>query len=302
MFYSQKKIISKFLSIFLILITFCFWQTPKAQATLWPGIDPAIRTGLEEVMKLIDGLIVGVLKQQSIQMLDSQINILAGRGAGGQPAFITNWEDYLINKPMHQTNVYMNDYVSRMTRGKGTYSGYSTSEGFANSGNYSANLSQSVQPLGNKDPQLTYEGSPDQMFASGSLKNFELYLSGINNPWAFNIEFQNKQKQVFEETKQVAQAKSIANQGFPGTSASPGILAKEMMANVQNMPNAVLANATSLSEVITSLVSQMISRSITQGFSSVQRSVSRATSSVNRVNTSINNTVNTYGPGARFDN
>jgi hypothetical protein len=140
------------------------------------------------------------------------------------------------------------------------------------------------------------------MFASGSLKNFELYLSGINNPWAFNIEFQNKQKQVFEETKQVAQAKSIANQGFPGTSASPGILAKEMMANVQNMPNAVLANATSLSEVITSLVSQMISRSITQGFSSVQRSVSRATSSVNRVNTSINNTVNTYGPGARFDN
>jgi hypothetical protein len=306
MTYSRRKKITIFLSTVLLLFTLCFWQVPKAQATLWPGIDPAIRTGLEEVMKLIDGLIVGVLKQQSIVMLNSQINTLAGRGAGGQPAFITNWQDYLINEPMHQTNVYMNDYVSRMTRGRGTYSGYST-EGFTGPGNYSAELQQVAQNTINdvlspdqKTFEITYEGTPSQMLASNNFKNMEIYVN--NSPWRISANVHAvTQRKLNNETLQ-AQSQSIANQGFPGTSTSPGILAKEMMANVQNMPNAVLANATSLSEVITSLVSQMISRSITQGFSSVQRSISKTTSSVNKFNSSVNKAIEESGPGARFDN
>ena len=296
--YLLKKI---FLTVFL-LVFFCFSGAPKAQAAWMVGIESVIQTGLLEVMQMIKSLLVGTMKQQAVNMLNSQIDNLAGQGNDGQPVFITDWEDYLINEPMDQTNIYMQDYVSQMTRGKNTYSGYST-EGFTGPSNYSADLSQSVKPLSREDvPQITYEGDPSQMLDSGNLKNMELYLSGVNNPWAFDIAVQSKQQQVFENKKFEAQSKGLANEGFPGTETSPGILIKETMANAQKIPNDILASASSIPEVISSLVSQMISRSITQGFSSVQRSISKDSSSQSRYNSSVNSAIEEDGPGARFGN
>ena len=302
LFYSKHKTAKKIILTVFLLLFFCFFNISKTQAALWPAIDPGIQTGLTEIMNLITESLVSGIKQQSITTLISQIDNLAGQGNNGQPVFITNWEDYLINEPMNQTNIYMNDYVSQMTRGKNTYSGYST-EGFTGPANYSADLSQSVKPLSDEDvPQVTYEGDPSQMLDSGNLKNMELYLSGVNNPWAFDIAVQAEQQKVFENNKLEVQSKAIANQGFPGTETSPGILVKETMANVQDIPNKALASASSISELVSSLVSQMISRSITQGFSSVQRSISKNSSSQSRYNSSVNSAIEEDGPGARFSN
>lgn len=308
------KFFRKTILIASLIITLCFWQIPKTEAAWIPGLDPAIRTGLDEIVDLIKSLLVGTLKQQAVSTLNSQIDHLAGNGAGGQGTFITNWKDYLVNEPMNKTNVYMNDYVSKMTRGRNTYSGYST-EGFnedsRGASNYSADLNQSVRPLqlSGDTPQITYEGHPSQMFNNGNFKNMELYLSGVNNAWAFNIAYESEKNKKLEEEQRIAQAQSDAYQGFrgvpgssPGSITSPGILAKEMMANVQNMPNNVLSSASTIPEVISALVSQMINRSITQGFSSVQRSISKNVSSVNKFNASVNKAIDTYGPAARFDN
>lgn len=298
--YKKNKIIKKTILSSFLLFVFCFYNIPKSQATVWPAVDPGITSGLQKILEMVNGLIVGTLKQQAVKMLNSQVDILAGTGANGEPTFIINWESYLVDEPQNATNLYMNDYISQMTRGRNTSSLYST-EGFSGPANYGAQLGQVSQLLGKANqPKLTYEGDPSQMLQSGNFKNMELYLSGVNNPWSFNIAIQAEQQRVLENNRFTAQAKAIANQGFPGTSANPGILTKELMANAQDMPNKILQAASSIPEVTTALVTQMINQSITQGFVSVRAKISKSTAGVTKYTNAANQAMTQYGPAARF--
>lgn len=283
-----------------MLGVFCFYNIPKSQATVWPAVDPGITSGLQKIMDMINGLMVGTMKQQAVQNLISQVDIIAGQGADGEVSFILDWEAYLINDPLAETNLYMNDYISQMTLGRNTSSLYST-EGFSGPANYGAQLGQASQLLGDiKKQKLTYEGDPSQMLQSGNFKNMELYLSGVNNPWSFNIAVESEKKRVLENKKFAAQAKAVANQGFPGSAASPGILTKELMANAQDMPNKILQAASTIPEVATALVTQIINKSVTQGFASVRTKTAKATAGVTKYTSATNQAMNTYGPAARF--
>lgn len=304
---NKNYFLRKILLTVLMLVIFCFSSVPKSQAAWIPGLDPIIQNGLDKILQMINGLIIGTLKQQAVKMLTMQVDILAGKGSGGQASFIVNWESYLIDEPMNETNLYMNDYISQMTRGRNSSSLYST-EGFSGPNNYGAQLGQMTGVLSNaKKQKLTYEGDPSQMLQSGNFKNMELYLSGVNNPWSFNIAVQAEQQRVLENKRFAAQSKAIANQGFPGTPGdssgsvvAPGILTKELMANAQNMPNQILQAASSIPEVATALVTQMISQSITQGFVSVRSKTAKATAGVTKYTNATNQAMNTYGPAARF--
>lgn len=218
-FYCKKSIFA--LSLFLL---FSFLPVPKANATVWPGIDPIIKTGLDQIRSMINNLIVGVMKQAAVSMLNTQINSLVSQETNGQSAFITDWEDYLIDRPLHNTAVHMNDYISEMTRGRNSYSGYS-GEGFA--GNYSADLgsySRDMLEGGNDTPQVTYEGEPSKMFQNGSLKDMESYFSfsAPNNSWLFDIAVEKENQKYSQKETLKAQTKSVAYQGFNGTSAGDG--------------------------------------------------------------------------------
>ena len=302
---NRKKINSTFLIIFLsLLFFFCFIL--KTNAAWIPGLDPDIETGLEEVSEMIKGTAIGALKQQGVNSLLSQVDNFAGQGSGGQPAFITNWQDFIIEKPKSEVDVYMNDYLSEVTQGRNTFSGYST-DGFTGPSNYAATLSQSVKSLNSAAPKLTYEGDPSQMFETGNFKNMELYLSGVNNPWAFNMNAENEQQKKLKEKEDVAKTIGTAYQGFLPASdsateniTSPGILAKEMMANAQDLPNKVLASAKTIPEVTAAVANLMIKNP--NGFESVKRKVSKAASTENRANSSLNENIETNGPGARFGN
>ncbi|MDO9231240.1 MAG: hypothetical protein Q7U36_02015 [bacterium] len=297
---TKNKIIKRTVLSGFLLFVFCFYNIPKSQAAFWPAVDPGITSGLQKILEMVNGLIVGTLKQQAVKMLNSQVDILAGSGADGEPTFIINWETYLVDEPMNETNLYMNDYISQMTRGRNSSSLYST-EGFSGPANYGAQLGQAAGILGKaKNPELSYEGDPSQMLQTGNFKNMELYLSGVNNPWSFKIAVQAEQQRVFENKKFAAQNKAIANQGFPGTATSPGILTKELMANAQDMPNKILQAASSIPEVTTALVTQMINQSITQGFVSVRSKTAKATAGVTKYTNATNQAMTTYGPAARF--
>jgi len=82
---------------------------------------------LEEISKRIEGIILGALKQQAAKMLNQQTNKLVGGGKGKQPMFITNWQDYMVKQPQNVTKTYMNDYLSKITSGKGSATGYQSS-------------------------------------------------------------------------------------------------------------------------------------------------------------------------------
>ena len=294
----------------LALISCLFFSYPtKADAALWPGIDPEITRMLDTVYDMVQGMILGALKQAAVKMLNSQMDgLMAGQGNNGA-AYITNWKDYLVDQPKSETKVYMNSYLSKMTAGKGSSTTGYQAEGFSGGSSYSQTLAQAEKNrFENIDnvPKLSYEGDPSQMFSGKGFKNLELYTSGVNNPWAFNMAAENAYEKQLAEKKAIAQAQAISNQGFRGTTGSngtityPGILKKEMAANVDKLPNDVLASAKSIPEVITSIVSQLITKKMQQGFDSIQKSSQSQASSQNKQQSSVNNAAKVSGPSALF--
>ncbi len=157
-----------------------------------------------------------------------------------------------------------------------------------------------------EDPRVTYVGHPNQMFAQGNFKNLNLYLSGINNPWAFNLNAQQEYQKEKARLEKIASDKAVAGEGFlgkekDGKTITPGSLVKENLANVQDLGNKVIASAQHLPEVMTAIVSQIVTRSIQQGVGNVQAQIHREVSSVrNRVQTQINASVRQEGPGALY--
>ena len=304
---SQKAILT------LVLIAFLGFSYPaKTQAALWPAIDPIMSRMLDTVYDTVQGMILGSLKQSAVKILNSQVDsLVSGRGTGNA-AFITNWQDYMVTQPQNNTKTYMNSYLTQMTAGKGSSTGYS-SEGFSGSGNYAAALTQMAKnniTQMTAVPQMTYQSDPSTMFASGNFKNLELYLSGINNPWSFGAAADSAYQQQLATQQSIQQTQAIAYQGFKptvsGTGANqivtrPGILTKETVANVENLPNNVIANAKSVPEVISSVVSQMITKAIQQGFSGMQKSVQTQTSTQSKLTSGINSAVQTSGPAAQFN-
>ena len=283
----QKIKIKKAILIFTMVLSFFFFFPLKTQAAWIPGLDPGIDNVLEELRLNIKGIIVGTLKQQGIRTLTAQINNFAG-GKGGEASFVVNWEDAIINQPRNKTIVQMNDYLSKVTNGRNSYKSYIT-EGFSGPSNYFADLSNSVRTLDAPDLKVTYEGDPLQMFDGNNFKKLEEWNSGINNRYMFKVAFDEKERETKENITLATQTDKIANEGFNGVQGdgednitSPGILSKEMIANAQDLPNKVLASAETIPEVTSALVSLVINRTFTQGFSSVQKHLSKKESANNR--------------------
>ena len=274
----RKSFQKVFFSLLILLfLSFFLFQAPSAKA--WDAFAAAsYKQELETIKFHIDGEILTMLKQAAIiSLVDLTNNLML------QNKIVTNWQDYLVDKPANQSRTYMNDYLSRMTTGRGTYAGY-VSNGFLGTGNYLATLKQNATKTLDREgpcataPQVTYEGDPSQMFVSGNFKNMSLYFSGINNPWAFNATANDAYQEKLDHLKSVQQAKAIAYQGFKGTGDDsptntityPGSLTKSNVANVQNIANTMLATATHPEEVGAAIVSKIISQSIQTGFNVVQ--------------------------------
>ena len=297
-----------------LLVACLFFAYPqKSEAALWPGIDPEITRVLDTVYDMIQGMIMGALKQGGVKMINSQVDgMMSGQGMSGGAAFITDWKDYLIDQPKDDAKLYMNSYLSKMTSGAGSsVMGY-VAEGFSQEGgSYAHTLTQAVKDnleFGDAPIAFSYEGDPAAMFDGKDFKMLELYTSGVNNPWSFEMEAEYAYDKKLAEEEAVTQARAVAYQGFTGTESGgdgtvtfPGILTKEIAANVEDLPNKVIAAAKSIPEVITSIVSQMITKKIQQGFSGVQKKAQSKSSTQYKFSTSTNKAMDTLGPGARFN-
>lgn len=337
----KKRIFFKIAAVFLALaFNFFLPATPKANA--WDAVMGAfVKRSLDTIYDTIKGIQLGILKQQAVTSLNQEMNFLLSGSSSGGAMFITDWRDFLIKQPEAEANRYLNDYLSQVTSGRGMSSYIpNNSEGFGN-GLFSMGLKQSnpgyakfieaanagvisdtVNSGGNyiqqlvtgakrstidrAEPQVTYFGDPSRMFAEGNFRNMSLYLSGINNPWAFNLNAQQKYQEELEKKKEEAKTMGIAYQGFvgkiqDGKVLNPGSLIKENVANVQDLGNKIIAGAQNIPEVLTAVVSQMITKSIQQGIGTIQRSVHKEVSNVrSQAQTQMNNAISQQGPGALY--
>lgn len=316
--FTFKKII--FICFLSVALVFMPIQAHKAGA-LW-GEFPAqiLANVLTQIREMIMGIIMGMMKQMATQMLNREMGNMIGGSSSQNAKFITDWKDYMFTQPQQKANQFMNDYLSQVTRGRGSYSGYmSTSEGFGNGafmqgmggGNFIQSMVEGAkrQTTEQVEAAITYVGNPAQnLFAGGNFNNLNLYLSGINNPWAFNINAQQKYQEQLTKQQEIAKTMGMSYQGFIGTMSgnmitNPGSLIKENMANVQDLGNKVLANAKSIPEVITSIVQQIITKAIQNGIGNAQRNVQREIQNVqNQATQQINSQVQQYGPGALYGN
>ena len=349
---SKKYILSKKVFLFCFIFTLLFsFNTPRTSAALWPTIDPIIRTALDKVFNMVMGMIMGTLKKVAVTSLNKEVGNLVG-GASSQAAmFITDYKDFLEVKPEQKAKVYMNDYLSQVTKGKGSLSGYihkNSSSGLASAnyegvgdgsfaygiakenpaygrmiqaanasgislsassgGNYINTLVQGAKNITSeiKTPEVTYHGNPSQMFVQGNFKNMSLYLSGINNPFAFNLNAEQEFQKTLSQEVEKAKTMATAGAGFIGNVANgkvltPGSIVKESVANAQDLGNKIIAGSTKLPEVLTAVVSQIITQSIQQGIGNIQANINKEINGVQvRAQAETNTQVEQVGPAALY--
>ena len=155
---------------------------------------------------------------------------------------------------------------------------------------------------------MTYEGNPSQMFSGGNFKNLGQFLSGINNPWTFDANAQKEYQKKLAEEKKIAETKSIAYQGFKGTGekngkgniSTPGSVKKDAVSNVQDIGNKIISSATHPEEIITSIVSQMINKALSQGLGNMDKVISKELSSVSGLSSILKTSTSKNGPAAAY--
>ena len=144
------------------------------------------------------------------------------------------------------------------------------------------------------------------MFAKGSMKDLSTYVSGNNSPWAFTWNAEEERMNRLEDEKYKAMTKAISGEGFTGKevngqTVTPGSLVKESMANTEDIGNKIIAGASSIPEIMTAVISKLVTKSIQNGIGNVQARVqAEITEVTNRNITQMQNAVRTSGPGALY--
>lgn len=331
----KQKNIKKINFFFLSLLFFVFLFSPiashKAHAGIWgEAIVASLKKQvMEEIYDNIKGIMLSVSKQAAIEALNEEVNsLVSGSGSSGA-RFITNWEDFLVRQPEQKTQSFINDYISQTTGGRGSLSGYAgADEIFGEEGFYNQSYASELEAIAmniveaqsdENTPEVTYYEDPNYMFDDGTFRKLNLYLGGINNPFSYSLDIQKKYQEELEKERFEAQTYAIANQGFLGTSTSgntssddlayaneeivtyPGILLKEKVANVENLGNEMIVNATHIQEIIPSIANKLLSETIKGGFNTVQSQIQKEFGNIQRnVTNEINSSVQQIGPRAFF--
>jgi len=315
MFFRKKIII-----IFFLILALSFSPVTAEKAYAWDAVlGETFGNLMRKMMDQIDAVIRGMMKQAAMMSIN-QLTVKLVAGGSNGPMFIVNWQDYLLGQPQQRalagSLLYLNDSLS----GRGSSSGYRPAPGFEGIGqnafsmglgqysNYSGRLLEQTKSaiISNQGTaRMTYQGNPSQMFAKGNFKDMSVFLSGINNPWAFQLNAQDKYQELLRREELIASTKANAGGGFTGLEKNgqtilPGSVARENLVNAQNLGNNIIANATSLPEIITGVVSKMATQLMTQGIGNIQAQVQKSISVQNRARFQMNAQINSGGPGALY--
>lgn len=309
-------------SFLLVAVFLCqaVVSVPQARADMWgANIGSAImKQAMERINDQMQGMLLGSLKVAAVQLLNNNINQLIGGGSTGQALFITNYETFLYREPMQETNLYMNDFFTLTTRGKGSSSNYIGvgNMGSGVRGNYSGYLIDQARRQTtdyNSYSQMNldeYTPSPEVMFAEGDWRAFNAFFSNpANNPYGYTMmaeeAYYNKLSSSVDTQKIKAQSSGFRPVERNGQVVTPTASIEAVTTSVQTMANNIITNATNPAEFLSGVVSAMVNRTINtliqQGVGQVQANIQREIGNVNgQVGRELNNATQTFGPAARF--
>lgn len=309
----KNKILRPKKTILLLFFAFISVLSPNATpAKAWETIPAFLmHEAWLTVTETIKGIQLGMAQQAAAEALSRQMSFLiTGRSTGGA-MFVTNWQSYLTRQPQMQANIFINDYISQVTRGRGSITGYipAGSEGVGVNFSFTGQMAQSARNItsGQTQAQVTFRGDPSRIFSGAKpFQNLNLYLSGINNPWAFNINVQQKYQEELQQQQLIAQTKATSSGFLPlesnGAVVNPAGLIQAQVAKVQNMGIDIITNAKNLPQVISGAVSMTINQAMRSGIGQMEAMAQREISGVrNNVNNQLNSAVRQVGPGALYN-
>lgn len=278
---------------------------------------------MDTIKRQIEGAILGTLKVAAVSMLNSQVGQLIGGTSAGDALFITDWNDFLYQKPAEQVQVYMNDFFTMTTRGKyasANYAGVGDIPGKV-AGNYAAYLVAGARQLtaaqtggsGSSLPQFNLDSftkNPETLFREGDFRGLNAFFSNpMNNPFGYTLTastyYASKMTQEMELAKTEAQSSGFIGKKDGGRTIAPAATIESMMSGVQNIGNDMIAAAENpgafLSGVVGAVVNKAVTGIIQKGIGKVQANIQREVRNVdNQIMGAVNQVDRELGPAARF--
>ena len=315
----EKKTRAGFGKVFFVALLLLGISAPQAHAGYWgESISAAImKQAMEKIYNQIQGVLLGTLKVAAVQTLNAQVGQLIGGGVTGKPLFITNYNSFLYQDPLQKTNLYMNDFFTSTTRGKGSSANYiSAGDVSGVSNNYPGYLEQ-LGRQATTDKNTTsqysldqYTSSPQTMFTEGDWRGFNAFVSNpANNPYGYTLmaesAYQNKLSSEIEIQKVKAQSSGFQPVEKSGQVVTPAGSLEALTTNVQNMGNNIITNATNPSELLSGVVTSMVNKTVNglvqTGIGQVQANIQREIGGVaGQVNGTLRDATQSLGPAARF--
>lgn len=173
--------------------------------------------------------------------------------------------------------------------------------------NYYGSIQSAGQSaISDQEPKVTYEGNPSQMFSDPNKKwqLFNIYVGGINNRWGMNIYATSLRLQAEQQYTMINITQGQAYGGYlptmrNGIVTTPGSTIAQAVANVQDIGNKIIAAAKHPEQIVTAVVTNVISKALQVGIGVVDRQINQMT---DKALYEVNGQLNKFGPGALYNN
>lgn len=304
----------------LMLVGFQLFAVPEARADYWASnyASVLIKESLEKIRRHIEGVLLGAIKVQLIEMVNRQVGLLIGGGAGGRPYFITNYRDFLYQTPAQKTALYMNDFFTLNTRGKfssANYLGAGDVRGVIN--NYPGYLVALGKAATTEKKPCVYDldeytATPSRPFQGPyPFRALDAYVGNpCNSTQGYVIEAERafEENSIMEREIAAIQAQSSGFLGVEknGVTVTPaGAIEALSSMNIQNMGNVITSasNPSELSGVIAAVVNRSITMLVRWGVGTVEANIQSQVGAVRQqVGATINDATRQLGPAAPYVN
>lgn len=318
---SKKRKFQRFMAAFLVGAVLLTTSAPlPAHAGVW-GESLAsgfLKQALEVIWEQIQALLFGIAKRVAISIARDQANRLTAGGMDKQPAFITDYRQFIYGVVFDEALLYMDDLISQYTGGKNMELNYIAGGGSLQlvGQKYLALLNAEVRTNFSKENCKynldQYSPNPIHSLMQGNWRIANAMVTfPCNNPMGMTRHTRQNVERQLATRSQEETAKAIANKGYKcitdknNKCITPGSLIADVTTNVENSAMDMLKGAGKWGELLSSaagaFVNQALSNLYQKGFEDVSKKINRELGRVDsKLKAARADLTRELGPGAVF--
>ncbi len=271
-----------------------------------------LKQSLEKIQRQIEGVLLGTLKSTAITLLNTRVANLVGGVSSEASLVITDWREYLYQEPGEKVDLAMDNFYAKTLRGR--YSNYSS----ATTNNFESylkkysenNLKETDLSSSSSSIMSELSSDPGADIDSGDIALFGKMIASESDPYAYALRAESYKMKVTEQYEKEAEIKATASgykgvQDEYGNTILPGSTIGQMVADVQDIGNKVIAAAQNPAELISGVVTSLVNRTITNliqnGLGQIQSSIQREIANVDsQIMSQVDVVDRTLGRGAAY--